>query len=96
MSTQEGAYVEVIVKLGLIKLLTKRFDFCEEAYVRISLFTIDLLTFHLLHSRNANSSVQCPVQPGPYEVQHTVALPKEVPRGKCSKILKLSHHPDHL
>jgi hypothetical protein len=28
---QEGAYADVTVKLGLIKLLQKRFDVCEEA-----------------------------------------------------------------
>lgn len=27
---QEGSYADVVVKLGLIKLLTKRFDICEE------------------------------------------------------------------
>lgn len=27
---QEGAYADVVVKLGLIKILTKRFDVCEE------------------------------------------------------------------
>ncbi|KAF9452697.1 hypothetical protein P691DRAFT_721511 [Macrolepiota fuliginosa MF-IS2] len=59
----EGAYVDVVVKLGRIKILSKQFDLCEEA-------------------RNADTSVQCPVPPGPYEVQHTVALPKEVPRAK--------------
>jgi hypothetical protein len=33
------------------------------------------------HSRNNNATIQCPVQPGEYEVAHTVLLPKEVPRG---------------
>lgn len=28
---QEGAYADVTVKLGLIKLLQKQFDLCEEA-----------------------------------------------------------------
>ncbi|KAG0708943.1 ML domain-containing protein [Suillus ampliporus] len=28
---EEGAYAEVVVKLGLIKLLSKTFDICEEA-----------------------------------------------------------------
>ncbi|KAJ7597120.1 ML domain-containing protein [Mycena floridula] len=28
---EEGAYADVVVKLGLIKLLTKTFDICEEA-----------------------------------------------------------------
>lgn len=31
MQGQDGAYADVVVKLGLIKLLTKRFDVCEEA-----------------------------------------------------------------
>ncbi|KAF8735486.1 hypothetical protein AX14_001982 [Amanita brunnescens Koide BX004] len=60
---EEGAYADVTVKLGLIKLLHKRFDLCEEA-------------------RNSNASVTCPVQPGPYEVEQTVQLPKEIPRAK--------------
>ncbi|KAF8640872.1 hypothetical protein AX17_000520 [Amanita inopinata Kibby_2008] len=60
---QEGAYADVTVKLGLVKLLQKRFDVCEEA-------------------RNANASVRCPVQPGPYTVEQTVSLPKEIPKAK--------------
>ncbi|KAG5654096.1 Phosphatidylglycerol/phosphatidylinositol transfer protein [Sphagnurus paluster] len=59
---EEGAYADVTVKLGLIKLINKRFDVCEEA-------------------RNANASVQCPVEKGEYVVEHTVALPREIPRG---------------
>lgn len=30
-SMQEGAYADVTVKLGLIKLIQKQFDVCEEA-----------------------------------------------------------------
>ncbi|EKM78708.1 hypothetical protein AGABI1DRAFT_114313 [Agaricus bisporus var. burnettii JB137-S8] len=60
---QAGAYADVTVKLGLIKLLKKEFDVCEEAH-------------------NANLTIQCPVQPGSYEVRHTVALPKEIPPAK--------------
>ncbi|KAF5390291.1 hypothetical protein D9757_002856 [Collybiopsis confluens] len=59
---EEGAYVDVTVKLGLIKLLTKQFDVCEEA-------------------RNANASVQCPVDQGAYNVAQTVDLPREIPPG---------------
>ncbi|KAJ7254017.1 ML domain-containing protein [Mycena haematopus] len=59
----EGASADVTVKLGLIKLLQKNFDVCEEA-------------------RNANATVSCPVEPGPYEVVQTVALPKEIPKAK--------------
>ncbi|KAG8743090.1 Phosphatidylglycerol/phosphatidylinositol transfer protein [Ceratobasidium sp. 414] len=60
---EEGAYADVTVKLGLVKLLHKQFDVCEEA-------------------RNNNITVQCPVEPGEYEVVHTVTLPKETPRAK--------------
>ncbi|KII93573.1 hypothetical protein PLICRDRAFT_100762 [Plicaturopsis crispa FD-325 SS-3] len=60
---EEGAYADVTVKLGLIKLLQKQFDVCEEA-------------------RNANATVQCPIEKGDYEVVQTVALPKEIPQAK--------------
>ncbi|KDN41450.1 hypothetical protein RSAG8_07400, partial [Rhizoctonia solani AG-8 WAC10335] len=60
---EEGAYADVTVKLGLIKLLNKRFDICEEA-------------------RNANATIQCPVEAGDHEVVQTVALPREIPRAK--------------
>ncbi|KAJ6575214.1 hypothetical protein B0H19DRAFT_1254802 [Mycena capillaripes] len=64
---EEGASADVVVKLGLIKLLQKTFDVCEEA-------------------RNANATVSCPVEPGPYDVVQTVALPKgdrtEIPKGE--------------
>ncbi|KAJ7925877.1 ML domain-containing protein [Mycena leptocephala] len=60
---EEGASADVTVKLGLIKLLQKTFDVCEEA-------------------RNANANVSCPVEPGPYTVVQTVALPKEIPKAK--------------
>ncbi|KIK06917.1 hypothetical protein K443DRAFT_673810 [Laccaria amethystina LaAM-08-1] len=60
---EEGAFADVTVKLGLIKLLQKRFDACEEA-------------------RNVNATVKCPVEPGSYTVEQTVALPREIPRAK--------------
>lgn len=31
MFQQEGAYADVLVKIGVIKLLERRFDLCEEA-----------------------------------------------------------------
>lgn len=33
LALQDGTYADVVVKLGLIKLLTKRFDVCEELCV---------------------------------------------------------------
>jgi len=60
---EEGATVDVLVKVGRIKLLQKTFDLCEEA-------------------RNANATVSCPVEPGPYTIVQSVELPKEVPKLK--------------
>lgn len=31
MYTQDGAYADVVVKVGVIKLLQKEFDLCDEA-----------------------------------------------------------------
>jgi len=59
----EGAYADVVVKLGLIKLLTKRFDICEEL-------------------RTNNATLQCPVEPGEYDIVQTVDLPREIPKAK--------------
>ncbi|KAG6381244.1 hypothetical protein JVT61DRAFT_5648 [Boletus reticuloceps] len=72
---EEGAYADVSVKLGRIKLLTKTFDVCEEA-------------------RNANATVQCPVQEGDYEVSQTVALPGEIPPAKFNIDVKGYTHDD--
>ncbi|EAU93053.1 vacuole protein [Coprinopsis cinerea okayama7 len=33
-------------------------------------------------ARDNNVTVQCPVEPGVYEIEQTVALPREVPRAK--------------
>ncbi|KAF8688433.1 hypothetical protein RHS03_09445, partial [Rhizoctonia solani] len=60
---EDGAYADVTVKLGLVKLLHKEFDVCEEA-------------------RKNNVTIQCPVEPGEYEIVQTVQLPKETPRAK--------------
>jgi len=38
---QDGAYADVTVKLGLIKLLKKEFDLCEEASVASLLDWLD-------------------------------------------------------
>ncbi|KAF9039132.1 MD-2-related lipid-recognition domain-containing protein [Panaeolus papilionaceus] len=58
-----GAYAEITVKLGLIKIFKKEVDLCEEA-------------------RKANVSIQCPIEPGKYTIEHTVAMPKEIPQAK--------------
>jgi hypothetical protein len=50
---QEGAYAEVTVKLGLVKLLTKTFDICEEAYVNRSVRRV----CHSLTDKDSNRSL---------------------------------------
>ena len=92
---QEGAYADVTVKLGLIKLLHKQFDVCEEAYVYIG----DIRQLYLLiieDSRNANASVRCPVEKGYYEVEQMVTLPKEIPQGECFADLVFLHMLSHV
>ncbi|KAJ1018040.1 hypothetical protein NDA16_004909 [Ustilago loliicola] len=59
----DGTFADVVVKLGLIRLLARRFDVCEEA-------------------RANNADLQCPLSAGDYELEHTVALPREIPPGK--------------
>ncbi|KAI3619330.1 phosphatidylglycerol phosphatidylinositol transfer protein [Moniliophthora roreri] len=58
---EDGAYVNVVVKLGLIKIVSKGFDVCKEA-------------------RDANATLQCPVDPGNYTVTQTIDLPKDIPK----------------
>ncbi|KAK7033967.1 hypothetical protein VNI00_012594 [Paramarasmius palmivorus] len=60
---EEGAHVVVAVKLGLIKILNKDFNVCEEAH-------------------KANTTIQCPVEKGEYNVTQIVDLPKEIPPAK--------------
>lgn len=72
------------MKIGLVKLLSKKFDVCEEAYVLCH--NLMFILFNDTDSRNAKATVQCPVEPGSYIVEHTVALPKEIPKGKLLRI----------
>ncbi|KAI0035671.1 ML domain-containing protein [Vararia minispora EC-137] len=60
---EEGAYAVVEVKFGVIRILNRTFDICDEA-------------------RRANASIQCPVLPGYYEIEQTVALPRGIPPSK--------------
>lgn len=89
-----------MVKLGLIKLLQKDFDICEEAYVSFSLFFFPFFPLNPISrptSRNANATVQCPIAPGSYDVSQTVELPKEIPRAKFSvNVLAYDNQDDDL
>lgn len=37
----------------------------------------------MLHSRNANAEIQCPVDQGEYTVTQSVPLPAVIPQGQC-------------
>lgn len=39
-----------------------------------------------MHSKDANATVQCPVEPGTYKVAQTVELPKEIPKGELTSL----------
>lgn len=60
---KEGSYADVVVKLGFIRLLSRRFDICQLA-------------------KDNDAELQCPLEPGHYEITHTVELPKEIPPAK--------------
>ncbi|KAI0064078.1 hypothetical protein BV25DRAFT_1823586 [Artomyces pyxidatus] len=64
---EDGAYANVVVRVGSFELPAKRFDLCEEA-------------------RNANAPVQCPVKEGSYQVEQTVELPKDIPKGSYNVV----------
>ncbi|EJD48124.1 hypothetical protein AURDEDRAFT_113020 [Auricularia subglabra TFB-10046 SS5] len=59
----EGAYVVVTVKLGLVKVVTQRVDICQQL-------------------RESSDDVQCPVEPGEYNVETVVPIPGVAPMGK--------------
>lgn len=55
---QDGAYADVTVKAGIIRLLHKEFDVCEEAYVvRLTYFESELVTCSL--SAPTPTQAQC-------------------------------------
>lgn len=74
--------MDVTVKLGLIKLIHKQFDVCEEACV--SSFALLTSESDTARRRKSDVDIQCPVAKGPYNVSQTVALPKEIPPGMIS------------
>ncbi|KDQ19894.1 hypothetical protein BOTBODRAFT_152449 [Botryobasidium botryosum FD-172 SS1] len=72
----EGAYINVVVKLGNTRILTQKFDICEEA-------------------RTNNLTVQCPVQPGQYDLTHTIHIPRETPRARYTVLSRAFTVDDH-
>lgn len=36
---------------------------------------------------NANATLQCPIKPDEYEIEQTVELPAEIPRGKFNFVV---------
>ena len=79
---QEGAYADATVKLGIIKLVERRFDLCDEAYVSSASPSSDLIVnARAICSQKDNYEVTCPVKRGTYTVKKSFTLPPEVPKG---------------
>ncbi|KAJ7263449.1 ML domain-containing protein [Mycena rebaudengoi] len=54
-----------------------------EVLVKVGRIKLLQKTFDICEeARNANASVSCPVEPGPYTIVQSVELPKEVPKLK--------------
>ncbi|MEU9194617.1 ML domain-containing protein [Streptomyces hundungensis] len=66
----DGAYADVVVKLGLIKMFSKRFDLFSELKARSE------------WSLTADSGDGAPVGPGPVTLTFEARLPKEIPQAK--------------
>ncbi|MFJ9949111.1 ML domain-containing protein [Kitasatospora sp. NPDC091207] len=67
----DGAYADVVVKLGLVKLLQKQFDLFAELKKEGSRWSL-----------TADSGNGAPVAPGQVELRFDGRLPREIPRAK--------------
>ncbi|MFF7638414.1 ML domain-containing protein [Kitasatospora sp. NPDC008050] len=67
----DGAYAEVTVKLGLVRLLQKRYDLFAELKKDGSPWSL-----------TADSGGGAPVAPGKVELTFDGSLPREIPRAK--------------
>lgn len=73
----DGAYADVMVKLGLIKLLHKRFDLFAELKKDGSPWSL-----------TADSGNGAPVTPGRVELTFDGRLPREIPKAKFIVIVR--------
>ncbi|MEU9198140.1 ML domain-containing protein [Streptomyces hundungensis] len=72
----EGAYADVTVKLGLIKMIQKQFDLFTELKNR-SEWTL-----------TADSGSGAPVTPGPVVLTFDGKLPREIPRAQFTVLVR--------
>ncbi|MEV8017284.1 ML domain-containing protein [Streptomyces sp. NPDC086554] len=72
---EEGAYADVVIKLGLIKILSKRFDLLEELR-RDQFFTL------------VSPASTSPLPKGEIELTFTPPLPNPTPQAKFSVSLR--------
>lgn len=73
----DGAYIEVTVKLGLIKLLQKRFDLFAE--LRADSTTVGSSDGSILNVAQQKDSV---IPAGDFTLTYTLKMPREIPRAK--------------
>ncbi|WP_455361824.1 ML domain-containing protein [Streptomyces sp. SYSU K21746] len=72
----DGAYIDVTVKLGLIKLLRKQFDLFAE--LRASSTTVGQAAVNMTVDQQKDSTIPA----GEFTLTYTFALPKEMPRAR--------------
>lgn len=88
---QKGAFADVVVKLGLIKLIQKRFDICDELCVHLltqasfDLNGIIQLTSIWTCRDNTNATLKCPIEAGEHQIVQVVDLPAEIPKGMSQR-----------
>lgn len=93
-SVLEGSYVDVEVRLGYIKLVTQRFDLCDILRQEQSK---SVHCGHMMEMKNekeddnddgGDGPIVCPVPKGPHKISKTVKIPKEVPMGRYTFIVR--------
>jgi len=71
-----GAYIDVTVKLGLIKLLRKQFDLFEE--LRASSTTVGQATLNMTVAQQKDSVIPA----GDFTLTYAITLAKEIPKAR--------------
>lgn len=82
---QEGAYADVTVKLGLVKLLHKQFDICEEAYGFCGSTTVCMLIYLSSSDAMPTQRFNALSKPGPTRL-HRPSLFPEKSREVCHSL----------
>jgi len=78
----DGAYIDVTVKLGMIKLLRKQFDLFAE--LRASSTAVGQTTSNMTVAQQKDSIIPA----GDFTLTYTTTLPKELPQARFDMVME--------